>query len=159
MKYQATLLAVKNIERSKKFYCELFGQKIVEDYGINIAFDGGIALQQEFDQLLGISKDGIAEKSNNMELYFEEENLDGFIDILKEYPEIEYVHGIKEHDWKQRVIRIYDPDYHIIEVGEPMKSVVKRLLKEGYTIEETAEITQQSLELVYECMQDLTRNL
>ena len=36
---------------------------------------------------------------------------------------IEYVHPVKEHGWGQRVVRFYDPDKHIIEVGENMKVV------------------------------------
>lgn len=31
-----------------------------------------------------------------------------------------------EHDWRRRVIRIYGPDRHIIEVGEAMQFVIAR---------------------------------
>lgn len=36
------------------------------------------------------------------------------------YP-IEYVNPLMQHDWGQRVIRIYDPDRHVIEIGESIK--------------------------------------
>lgn len=148
MNYQSTLLAVKDIERSKKFYCDLFGQTVAEDYGLNVAFDSGIALQQEFGWLTGIAAERIVEGSHNMELYFEEERLDDFLLRLERYPGIEFLHRIKSHDWGQRVIRIYDPDRHLIEIGEPMETVVRRMLCEGCSAEETARRTQQPLAFV-----------
>lgn len=39
----------------------------------------------------------------------------------------------------QRVVRFYDPDYHIIEVGENMKAVCKRFSDEGLTVGEIPE--------------------
>lgn len=38
--------------------------------------------------------------------------------------------------WGQRVIRFYDLDGYIIEVGEDMKTVINRFLDSGMTIEE-----------------------
>lgn len=148
MKFEGICLAVKDIEKSKKFYCNLLQQKIVSDYGINVSFDGGFAIQQDFDWLLGISKDSIVEKSHNMELYFEEENFDDFVETLKAYPDIKFVHDVKIYDWKQRGICIYDPDYHIIGISETFETVVHRLFNEGYSIEEAAKITMQPLEWV-----------
>ena len=55
---------------------------------------------------------------------------------LKEYPDIEYLGEVVEHDWGQRVIRFYDLDGHIIEVGEDMKMVINRFLKSGMTMED-----------------------
>lgn len=53
--------------------------------------------------------------------------------------DIHYVHPVKEHRWGQRVVRFYDPDGHIIEVGENMKMVCKRFLDSGMTPEQVAE--------------------
>ena len=56
------------------------------------------------------------------EVYFEEDDFDTFAKKLQTFG-IHYVHPIKEHDWRQRVVRFYDPDCHIIEVGENIKFV------------------------------------
>lgn len=148
MEFQLPLLAVDDVERSKKFYGELFDQTIIEDYGENVVFSGGFAVQEKFDWLTGLSKENILKKSNNMELYFETEDLDGFIEKLKKFEDVELVHELKQHSWQQRVIRLYDPDGHIIEVGESLMFVAERLMKEGRSIEEAASITQQSLEQI-----------
>ena len=39
----------------------------------------------------------------------------------------------------KRVVRFYDPDKHIIEVGENMKAVCKRFLDSEMTPEQVAE--------------------
>lgn len=138
MKYVSTCISVDDINESRKFYEDLFGLDVYQDYGINITFSCGLALQQDFDWLTGLEKDSVLKKSNNMELYFEEEDFDGFIDKLKTYNDIEYVSDVIRHDWGQRVIRFYDPNGHIIEVGESMKMVVKRFLDSGMSMDEVS---------------------
>jgi catechol 2,3-dioxygenase-like lactoylglutathione lyase family enzyme len=51
-------------------------------------------------------------------LYFETDDIEAFLEKLNTYENIRYVHKIKKHSWGQRAVRIYDPDGHIIEVGE-----------------------------------------
>lgn len=139
MKYEGVCIAVKDVNLSKKFYQELFGLEVLQDYGINISF-GGLSLQQDFDWIAGISKESILEKSHNMELYFEEDDFDSFIAKLKQRNGIEYIgEGVKEASWGQRSVRFYDLDGHIIEVGENMKMVVKRFLESGMSMEETSK--------------------
>ena len=36
------------------------------------------------------------------------------------YPEIEYVNHLMTHSWGQKVVRFYDLDGNLIEVGTPM---------------------------------------
>lgn len=139
MKYEGVCIAVKDIKLSRKFYQELFGLEIFTDYGINISL-GGLSLQQEFDWLTGVPKESILEKSHNMELYFEEDDFDGFITKLKQRSDICYIgDGVKEAGWGQRSIRFYDLDGHMIEVGENIKMVVKRFLDSGMSMEETSK--------------------
>lgn len=138
MKYVSTCISVDDINESRKFYEDLFGLEVYQDYEINITFSCGLALQQDFDWLTGLEKDSVLKKSNNMELYFEEDDFDGFIDKLKTYNDIEYVSDVIKHDWGQRVIRFYDPNGHIIEVGESMKMVVKRFLDSGMSMDEVS---------------------
>ena len=139
MKYQGVCIAVEDITISKKFYQDLFGLEVLQDHGINISFDG-LFLQQEFDWLLDIPKESVLQKSHNMELYFEEDKFDDFIAKLEQRSDIRYIDNVvKEAGWGQRSIRFYDPDHHIIEVGEEMKMVVKRFLDSGMSMEQTAE--------------------
>ena len=98
-------------------------------------------------------------KSNNAEIVFEEQNFDGFLRRLEEYPNMEYLGEVIEHSWGQRVIRFYDPDGHIIGVGEDMKMVIKRFLASGMTMEEISVKMDASVEdltklLDSECMVD-----
>ncbi len=118
MKYICTVISVSDIEAAKKFYKDLFGLKIYQDYGKNIAFTCGLALQQDFDWLVNLPKEKVLKKSNNVEIAFEESDFDEFLIRLKQYENIEYLDEVMEHTWGQRVIRFYDLDGHIIEVGE-----------------------------------------
>ena len=98
--------------------------------------------------MTGIFENEIKYKANNFELYFEEDDLDNFILKINENKNIEYLHPVKEYSWGQCVIRIYDPDKHIIEIGESMDFVIKRFLKNGLSVEETVRITQHPIDYV-----------
>lgn len=150
MKFICPLIVVNSMEVSRNFYEKVLGQKVQYDFGENVSFEGGFAIHliSHFSDLISINKNDIIQKSNNSELYFEEEDLDSFLQKLKAMDSIEYVHELKEQPWGQRVVRFYDPDMHIIEVGEPMGSVVKRLLSEGSSVEETSKRTLMPEEFV-----------
>ena len=130
----------------KKFLGGFFGLEVFQDYGRNIAFTCGLALQQDFDWLVDLPKEKVLKKSNNAEIIFEEQDFDGFLNKLEEYPDIEYLGEVTEHSWGQRVIRFYDLDGHIIEVGEDMKMVIQRFLDTGMAMEEISVKMDVSIE-------------
>ena len=120
MKLKNFLIVVKDIERSRRFYEDLFGLEMLVDNDGNMVLSDGLALQEEkyWKEFLG--KDIIPE-SNSCELYFEEADIEGFINKLESmYPEVKYVNRLMTHSWGQKVIRFYDPDGNLIEVGTPM---------------------------------------
>jgi catechol 2,3-dioxygenase-like lactoylglutathione lyase family enzyme len=150
------MICVKNINESRDFYENLFGLKVTFDFGKNITYDCGFSIQEDFSKLSGIPENDIKYKTNNFEIYFEEDYFDNFLLSLNEYKNIEYVHDVIEYHWGQRVIRIYDLDKHIIEIGENMDIVIKRLIENGLSVEETAKKSQHPIEYVmsiYENMQ------
>ncbi len=155
MKFMCPLVVVKDISVSRNFYETVLNQKVILDFGANITFEGDFALQSKETWIDFIDKtdEDIKEKSNNAELYFEEDSFDDFMEGLESYPDLKYVHGVKEYPWGQRVIRFYDPDMHIIEVGENMVSVVKRFLKQGLSVEKVAQITQYPTEFINKCLE------
>lgn len=133
------LFAVKDIKAARAFYEELFGIAVVDDFGRNIAFDCGLSLQQDFDWLTGIPKEQIKDRENNCELYFEAENFDEFVRRLKSRNDAVLLHDVREHSWGQHVIRFYDLDNHLIEVGEPLKAVIEKFQAQGMSMEKIAE--------------------
>lgn len=148
MKFSTTLLAVCDMDRSLKFYKELFGQEVALDLGANKILTCGLCLQLDFDKLCEFPKERMQFKPYNMELYFETEDIDTFVKLLDAHPEVERLHDLKQHPWRQRVIRIFDPNGHIIEIGESMQSVAFRQFVAGHTVQETTAIVQHPLEIV-----------
>lgn len=98
MNFKLALLAVKDVNVSKKFYKELFNQEVILDLGRNVTFSGGFAIQEDFAWLVDLPVNSVVEKSNNMELYFEVDDFDEFIQKMKDYRNIEYVHQPKKHE-------------------------------------------------------------
>lgn len=139
MKFKNILLAVKDINQSVEFYKNILNLKVISDFGDNKTLTGGISLQTIETWKNFIEADNVSFYHNSTELYFEEDNFDLFILKLKSKGYIRYVHSVKEHGWGQRVVRFYDLDGNIIEVGENLKSVVARFKEKGLTIEEISK--------------------
>ncbi len=120
MKLKNVLIVVKNIERSRQFYRDLFGLDMILDNDGNMILTEGLVLQEEKYWKAFLGRDIIPE-NNACELYFEESDIEGFIEKLEQYyPEVKYVNRLMTHSWGQKVIRFYDPDGNLIEVGTPM---------------------------------------
>ena len=120
MKLKNVLIVVKDIEKSRKFYHDLFGIDLVLDNDGNMILTEGLVLQDEKIWKSFLDRD-IVPKSNSCELYFEEQDIEAFARKLEKlYPDIEYVNSLMTHSWGQRVIRFYDLDGNLIEVGTPM---------------------------------------
>ena len=90
MKLRNVLIVVKDIEQSKKYYHDLFGLEMLLDNGGNMILSEGLVLQEE----------------------------ECWKDFL--HPETEYVNPLTTHSWGQKVIRFYDLDGNLIEVGTPV---------------------------------------
>ena len=120
MKLKNVLIVVKDIEKSRKFYHDLFDIDLVLDNDGNMILTEGLVLQDEKIWKSFLDRD-IVPKSNSCELYFEEQDIESFAEKLeKRYPDIEYVNRLMIHSWGQRVIRFYDLDGNLIEVGTPL---------------------------------------
>ena len=147
MRLKNILIVVEDIEASKKYYHGLFGLDVILDNGGNMILTEGLVLQEKkyWKQFLG---GDVVPKNNHAELYFEERNIEEFVEKLERlYPNTEYVNRLMTRSGENRlmtrsgenmqldglqtstdysgsvgrkVIRFYDPDGNLIEVGTPM---------------------------------------
>ena len=104
MKLRNVLIVVKDIEKSKKFYHDLFGLDTILDNDGNVILTEGLVLQDEKIWKSFLEKEVIPE-NNACELYFEESD-----------PDIKYVNQLMTYSWGQKVVRFYDLDGNLIEV-------------------------------------------
>ena len=120
MRLRNILIVVEDIEKSKKFYHDLFGLDVILDNEENVILTEGLVLQEKTIWKNLLERDIISE-SNSCELYFEEKNIEAFVEKLdKLYPDIKFVNRLMTHSWGQKIVRFYDLDGNLIEVGTPM---------------------------------------
>ena len=150
IKLTSAVIFVKDIAASRKFYEQVLGQKVLMDHGPNVGYEGGFALWQRDHAsqiIFNRPSTGKNEHNNNAELYFETFELDEALQKL-EAEKADFIHPMLEQPWGQRVFRFYDPDGHIIELGEPMPAVIKRFLAQGLSTAEIAGHTSMPPEIV-----------
>jgi catechol 2,3-dioxygenase-like lactoylglutathione lyase family enzyme len=151
IKYQSSVIFVKDIKASRQFYEGLLEQQVEMDFGPNVGFVGGFAIWQvehAYQMLFGRAPEDDRQLGReNLELYFESEDLDAVSAKLSEAG-VQFVHPTREQPWGQRVFRVHDPDGHIVEIGEPIPVFIQRFLEQGMSVEEAAERTSMPVEIV-----------
>ena len=120
MKYKGTLITVKNCKQAFRFYHDMFGLELIQDNDGNMELSNHLYLQELRYWEKFINKDAIP-YNNSSELYFEDSDIEVFVNKLEKlYPSTQYVNKIMTHSWGQTVVRFYDPDGNLIEVGTPV---------------------------------------
>ena len=154
MELKNPLFAVRDIQASLTFYQGVLGLEVLSDFGANVTLRGGLSLQtlESWAEFLGKAPEEIAFGGSDAEVYFETVDFDGFLKTLDAMPQVELVCPPLEHRWGQRVVRLYDPDRHIVEVGESMVRVCRRFLDGGLNEEGIARRMDVSLDFVRACL-------
>jgi catechol 2,3-dioxygenase-like lactoylglutathione lyase family enzyme len=144
LKNCSTAIFVKDIDVSKDFYCNLLELPIELDFGKNVIFKSGFSIweiqnQHIIPSILGLDKINNS-AINRFEFYFETENLHEIFETLNN-KNVRFLHEIHEESWGQLTIRFFDPDNHLIEIGESMKQFVSRFYYQGLSVEQVSERT------------------
>jgi len=121
MRLKNTLIVVEDINKSVAFYKELFGLQVIRDFDGNVIMTEGLVLQERkiFEKFIGRE---CTPRNNMSELYFEEADIERFVEKLEASSfQIEYVNKLMTHSWGQSIVRFYDLDGNLIEVGTPVQ--------------------------------------
>lgn len=138
MKFHSSVIFVNDINRSKDFYIRILNQEIEHDFGKNVILKGGLTIWEiQSEHILNKQLD-TKKDANRFELYFETELIDETFEKLKT-ERIEFLHKINEESWGQRTIRFFDPDKHLVEIGETMETFVSNMKKNGLSSKQIAE--------------------
>jgi len=148
------VLFVKDAKVAQKFYETVLRFTVKANFGdLNIVFEEGFALWQIMDvnmipQKLGMDNITNAMLTPRFELAFETDDLGAVYNALKENGAT-FLHEINEELWGQQNIRFYDPDGHLIEVGESMPVFIRRIYEEeNKDLEATAKRTYTPVEML-----------
>jgi catechol 2,3-dioxygenase-like lactoylglutathione lyase family enzyme len=140
------------MQAARAFYEGLLDQQVALDLGVNVGYEAGFALWERAHAEPIIyastpSRHPEGPGRAELELYFEADDVPGAWERLAKAG-VEPVHEIREQPWGQLVFRVYDPDHHVVEVGEQMRVVVGRFLGAGLTLEQAAARTGMPVEVV-----------
>lgn len=114
------MIVVDDIEKSVRFYNELFGLQVILQQEGNVILSEGLVLQESklWKNTIGES---VLPHNNMAELYFEEMDVEDIIAKYEsgEYP-VRYLTGLMELESGQNMVRLYDPSGNLIEIRTPV---------------------------------------
>jgi len=144
IRFHSPCIFVADLERARAFYEDVLGQTptlVLDGYAMYPAFAlwrTDTARRHVYDETPADPPAGPMGR-DNFELYFEAEALDAAWDRIA--PRAGAIHPLKTQPWGQRCFRVKDPDGHIVEVAEPMETVVRRMAATGKTEQEIVAAT------------------
>lgn len=154
LKNCTSVLFVKSAAKSRDFYVNILGMNVALSNGdLNFFFKEGFAIWQvaennEIPKRLGYEVITDKNAANRFELCFETEDIDDVYKLLKKN-DVRFLHELNTEIWGQRTIRFFDPDNHLIEVGESMHVFLKRVYEEEeHDIEATSRRTFTPVEAI-----------
>ncbi len=158
MRLEGYMLITRDIDASRDFYCRVMQAEVLMDMGNHVVFSEGFSLLLESDwsRFAGVAKTDVAYRHRSGQLVFEVDDIRAFLRRLGTFPEVHILHEVRKHPWGRWAVRFYDPDGHIIEVGESMKVVIKRFLRQGVSVEETARRSEFPESYVRSCLEEMS---
>ena len=121
MDFVNPILFVEEIDRSKRFYCDVIGLTVKSDFGDFVLFEGGLAIHDRSSierTMWGRERRKADRHADHAALmYFEDPDVDAAFDRIR--PHVRIIHPVERQEWGQRVFRFHDPDGHLVEIGEP----------------------------------------
>jgi catechol 2,3-dioxygenase-like lactoylglutathione lyase family enzyme len=155
LRYHSAVIFVREIAAAKRFYIDLLGMEIDMDFGTNVGLKGGLTIWQiDPNHIIAttLGPDMIGNpRANRFELYFETEDLSAAFERMKAGG-AEFLHELHEEPWGQRTVRLFDPDRHLIEIGETMPAFLRRLRSRNMTLEQIAQKSSVPLANVREIL-------
>jgi catechol 2,3-dioxygenase-like lactoylglutathione lyase family enzyme len=154
IRYTSVVLFSDDVPRLRDFYRDLFGLAVALDLGGLVTFECGLSiwdLDRAREMIYGGLEPSPIERPR-CELYFETDEIEAFAAALE--GRIRLAHPVQTAPWEQRVIRFYDPDGNLVEVGEAMDAVVRRLSADGLSSGEIAARTMMPLAFVTAALED-----
>lgn len=149
-----------DLAKSQAFYQDLFGLEIELAIEGLVCFQGGISLWKRkiaSDLVYGGNEPSGPGERPCQEIYFETDDIDGFFTTINKTG-IPLLHPVQETPWHQRTVRFFDPDRHLIEVGESMVEVIRRLGKDGSSPEKVAEQVMMPVEIIRSVLENQTES-
>jgi uncharacterized glyoxalase superfamily protein PhnB len=122
--FYATIIFVTDLIKSRNFYRDIIGLNIQKEYDTIVYFENRFTMHAAENLLSNIfdeKKEQLHnfQGQNNLLIYFETDRLEKVFDeIVKSGCEI--IHPIRKQAWGQKNFRFFDPDRHIIEIGEAL---------------------------------------
>lgn len=147
VKFHSAVLFVRDIHKTRDFYTRILEQQVEHDFNTNVVLNGGLTLWQLNPEHAIAKKLSVTGNVHRTELYFESDRIDAIAERLKREGTF-FFHDIKTEPWGQRTIRFFDPDNHLVEVGEPMEVFVRNMHRNGLSDTEISEKSGIPLSLV-----------
>ncbi len=143
VKFHSAVIFCHDLQKQLEFYQKFLGQEVRQDLGACQVFKSGFTLWELGKELpisreLGYEYEPIGNR--NLELCFETESFGDAVEKVL-MSDLRILHNVEEEPWGQYTIRFYDPEGNLVEIGETLACMARRLSEAGLSLDEIAKKT------------------
>jgi catechol 2,3-dioxygenase-like lactoylglutathione lyase family enzyme len=148
--FHSSVVFCNDLQKQREFYEKFLGQNVKQDLGGCVVFQNGFTLWQldekyPISRELGYTYEAIGNR--NLELCFETEAIEDAVEKVL-LSDMRILHNLEEEEWGQYTIRFYDPEGNLLEIGESMRAMVKRMQQSGMDTKAIAQKTGLKINMV-----------
>jgi catechol 2,3-dioxygenase-like lactoylglutathione lyase family enzyme len=148
IQFNSSVIITEQVDVLADFYREVLQQEVTSDFGACLLFSCGLSIwKPAAEHVVRGHLQREPGTARPFELCFETDDFDGARSRLKQN-RVRFLHDTLLESWGQYVVRFFDPDGNLVEVGESIPCFVKRLHREGLSIDEVAQKTSVPIDTV-----------
>ena len=150
LQYHSSVIFCNDLQEQRDFYEKFLEQEVDRDFEGCIVFKNGFSLwkikkEYPISAELGYTYEPIGNR--NFELCFETETFGESVEKVL-LADLRILHNVVEEKWGQYTIRFYDPEGNLVEIGETMKCMAKRMHTEGKSAKEISDHSRFPIDYV-----------
>ena len=117
VQFRNSIALVENIAVSKHFYKDIFGLTVIKEFDTFVLFEDGFSIHDGKIYAEYIDEEFCRQSVCHTAFYFSTVDIFEIQQKLQENS-VEFIHEVIEQPWGEKCLRCYDPDFHVIEVGD-----------------------------------------
>ncbi|MBN2716007.1 MAG: VOC family protein [Deltaproteobacteria bacterium] len=148
--FHSSVVIAEDLQAMVRFYRDVLKQEVASDFGACVIFKCGLSVWTPKEtHPVATHTARFKPGTGRFELCFETDAFDDAHRRVLQHPHgIRLLHETQTEPWGQRTIRFFDPEDNLVELGESIPCFVRRLHREGLSLDDVAQKTSVPLDVV-----------
>jgi len=117
VQFRNSIALVDNVAVSKHFYKDILGLTVIKEFDTFVLFEDGFSIHDGKTYAEYIDEEFCGQSVCHTAFYFTASDIFEIQQKLLQN-NVKFIHEIIQQPWGEKCLRCYDPDCHVLEIGD-----------------------------------------